>query len=82
VGYALSMMNDLLPTLEETATPDILAEIEHKEWLRDEERRERWAELEARLGPLLTPREWNSHQSDFNYWLDHREEFGGHPEGR
>ena len=91
------MMNDLLPTFEETATPDILAEVEHREWLRDEERREerreaeiveftalagkafreeqRWADLESQHGPLFTPREWNDHQTDLNYYLDHREEF-------
>ena len=28
------MMNDMMPTIEETATPDILAQIEHEEWQR------------------------------------------------
>ena len=29
------MMNDMMPTIEETITPDIAAQIEHEEWQRD-----------------------------------------------
>ncbi len=49
------MMNDMMPTIEETITPDIEAQLEHEEWERGErerEKRERWDALEAQHGPL------------------------------
>jgi len=52
------MMNDVMPTIEETATPDILAQIEHEEWERGNEQRERWEAIEAQRGPLQTATEW------------------------
>ena len=51
------MMNDMMPTIEETITPDILAQIEHEEWERGNEERERWEALEAFHGPFLKPDE-------------------------
>ena len=51
------MMNDMMPTTEETITPDILAQIEHEEWERGNEERERWEALEAIHGPFLKPDE-------------------------
>jgi hypothetical protein len=51
------MMNDMMPTIEEIATPDILAQIEHEEWERGNEERERWEALEAIHGPFLKPDE-------------------------
>ena len=51
------MMNDMMPTIEETITPDIAAEIEHREWERGNEERERWEALEAIHGPFLKPDE-------------------------
>ena len=51
------MMNDMMPTIEETITPDILAQIEHEEWERGNEERERWEALEAIHGPFLKPDE-------------------------
>jgi len=51
------MMNDMMPTIEEAATPDILAQIEHEEWERGNEERERWEALEAIHGPFLKPDE-------------------------
>ena len=55
------MMNDMMPTIEEIATPDILAQIEHEEWERGNEERERWEAVEAAHGPLLTAAEWEQH---------------------
>ena len=44
----------MMPTIEETITPDIQAQLEHEEWERDCEERERWDNLEAVHGPLST----------------------------
>ena len=52
------MMNDMMPTIDEAATPDILAQIEHEEWERGNEQRERWEAIEAEHGQLLTITEW------------------------
>jgi len=75
------MMNDMMPTIEETATPDILAQIEHEEWLRvlnTWAARERWeaaeAMHEAKHGrPLLTAAEWEQHTADMNRAIDERD---------
>ena len=63
------MMNDMLPTIDEAATPDILAQIEHEEWERGNEERERWEAVEARHGPLVTAAEWKQHTVDIDAWL-------------
>ena len=57
-------MNDMMPTIEETATPDILAQIEHEEWERGNEERERWEALEAEHGPLLTKADLENFHKD------------------
>ena len=72
------MMNDMMPTIEETATPDILAQIEHEEWERGNEERERWeaveAAHEAKHGrPLFTSTEWEQHTADMNQFMDERD---------
>jgi hypothetical protein len=67
--YIIPMMNDNI-TIEETATPDILAQIEHQEWERGNEERERWAEVEALHGPLMTAADWAQHTIDLNAWFD------------
>ena len=69
------MMNDMMPTIEETVTAADLAQIEHEEWERGNEERERWAALEAaheaKHGmPLLTAAEWKQHTTDENAWFD------------
>jgi hypothetical protein len=67
------MMNDMMPTIEEAATPDILAQIEHEEWLRvlnTWAARERWEAAEALHGPLLTKTEWEQHTVAMNDWFD------------
>ena len=64
------MMNDMMPTIEEIATPDILAQIEHEDWERGNEERERWEAVEATHGPLLTAAEWEQHTIDQNAWFD------------
>ena len=49
------MMTDMMPTIEEAMTPDIQAQLEHEEWERGNEERERqehWDALEAQHGPL------------------------------
>jgi len=48
------MMNDMMPTIEETITPDITAQLEFAEWQRQEEEGERWKALEAIHGPLAS----------------------------
>ena len=68
------MMNDMMPTIEEIATAADLAQIEHEEWERGNEERERWAALEAAHeakhgGPLLTAAEWEQHTIDQNAWF-------------
>ena len=60
------MMNDMMPTIEEIATPDIAAEIEHREWERGNEERERWEAVEATHGPLLTKVELNGYRKDMD----------------
>ena len=57
------MMNDSI-TIEETITPDIAAEIEHREWERGNEQRERWEAIEAIHGPLLTKAELDAYHKD------------------
>ena len=56
--YILNMMNDMMPTIEETITPDIQAQLEHEEWSRDQERRERWDAIEAQHGQLFDSMVW------------------------
>jgi len=58
------MMNDMMPTIEETATAADLAQIEHEEWERGNEQRERWEAIEAVHGPLLTKTELNDFHKD------------------
>ena len=60
------MMNDMMPTIEETATAADLAQIEHEDWLRECEREERWEAIEATHGPLLTAAEWKQHTIDMD----------------
>ena len=64
------MMNDMMPTIEEAATPDILAQIEHEEWERGNEERERWEAVEVLYGPLMTAVEWAQHQDAMNDHID------------
>ena len=52
------MMNDMMPTIEETITPDIAAQLEHEEWERGNEERERWDAVEATHGPLFDSMVW------------------------
>ena len=46
------IMNDMMPTIEETLTPDVDAQLEHERGERERERAEIWAALEAQHGPL------------------------------
>jgi len=71
--YLIYMMNDMMPTIEETATAADLAQIEHEEWervLMVWQARERWEAVEAQHGPLLTKTEWEQHTADMNAWFD------------
>ncbi len=52
------MMNDMMPSVEETITPDTQAQLEHEEWQRECEHEERWAALEAQHGKLYGPLWW------------------------
>jgi hypothetical protein len=75
------MMNDMMPTIEETATAADLAQIEHEEWLRvlnTWAARERWeaveAAHEAKHGrPLFTSTEWEQHTADMNQFMAERD---------
>ena len=58
------MMNDMMPTIEETATAADLAQIEHEDWERGNEQRERWEAVEASHGPLLTKTELDAYHKD------------------
>jgi hypothetical protein len=58
------MMNDMMPTIEEAATSADLAQIEHQEWERGNEERERWEALEADHGPLLTKLDLENYHKD------------------
>ena len=61
------MMNDMMPTIEETITPDIAAQIEHEEWQRvllKWQERERWEAFEAIHGPLLTKADLEAFHAD------------------
>jgi len=79
--FNFHMMNDMMPTIEETATAADLAQIEHEEWLRvlnTWAERERWeaaeAMHEAKHGrPLLTAAEWEQHTADMNRAIDERD---------
>ncbi len=60
----LTMMNDMMPTIEETASAADLAQIEHEEWERGNEERERWGSTEAVHGPLLTKADLDAFHAD------------------
>ena len=45
------MMNDMMPTIEETIDMNDIAQHEHEQWLRECEREERWEAIEAIHGP-------------------------------
>ena len=68
--YILNMMNDMMPTIEETITPDIQAQLEHEEWTREQETQDRWADLVAVHGPLMTDAEWKQYKSEYEGYLD------------
>tara|TARA_R100001086_G_scaffold153100_1_gene81534 strand:+ start:5951 stop:6190 length:240 start_codon:yes stop_codon:yes gene_type:complete len=66
-------MNDMMPTIEETATPADLAQIEHQKWERDNEEHKRWEAIEAIYNegePLFTQREWSQHCVHYNEYVD------------
>ena len=72
------MMNDMMPTIEETIDMNDIAQHEHEQWLRECEREERWAALEAAHeakhgGPLLTAAEWEQHTADMNQFMAERD---------
>ena len=66
------MMNDMMPTIEETIDLNDIAQHEHEQWLRQSEREERWEAMEAIHGPLFTPREWAEHCADYDSYLESR----------
>ena len=73
VCYIITMMSDMMPTIEETITPDIEAQIEHEEWERGQKlllEGESWATLIATNGPLMTDAEWKQHKSEYEGYLD------------
>jgi hypothetical protein len=72
------MMNDMMPTIAETIDLNDIAQHEHEQWLRQSEREERWAALEAwheaKHGrPLFTSTEWEQHTADMNRAIDERD---------
>ena len=67
------MMNDMMPTIEETITPDVEAQIEHEEYERGQQlllEGESWATLVATHGPLMTDAEWKQYKSEYEGYLD------------
>ena len=61
------MMNDMMPTIQETIDLNDIAQHEHEEWQRmllKWERRERWEAAEALHGPLLTKAELDAYHKD------------------
>ena len=58
------MMNDMMPTIEETVSLNDIAHWEHEQWLRVCERDERWEALEAIHGPLLTKADLDAFHAD------------------
>ena len=64
------MMNDMMPTIEETIDMNDIAHWEHEQWLRESEREERWEAVEATHGPLLTAADWKRHTIDLDAWFD------------
>ena len=60
------MMNDMMPTIEETTDMNDIAQHEHEQWLRECEREERWEAVEASHGPLLIAAEWKQHTIDMD----------------
>ena len=64
------MMNDMMPTIEETISADIEAQMEHEEWTREQETQDRWANLVAVHGPLMTDVEWQKYLTEYGEYLD------------
>ena len=64
------MMNDMMPTIEETISADIEAQLEHEEWTRGQETQDRWANLVAIHGPLMTDTEWQDYLATYGEYLD------------
>ena len=60
----LTMMNDMMPTIEETVSLNDIAQWEHEQWLRVCEREDRWEALEAIHGPLLTKADLDAYHTD------------------
>ena len=60
----LTMMNDMMPTIEETIDMNDIAQHEHEQWLRECEREEHWEAIEATHGPLLTKTELDAYHKD------------------
>ena len=58
------MMNDMMPTIEETTDLNDIAQHEHEQWLRECEREERWEAAEAIHGPLLTKADLDAFHAD------------------
>ena len=67
--HNMLMLNQTMPTVEETISPNDIAQWEHEQWLRAAEGEDRWAEVEAAHGPLMARNEWQKHCSDLNAWF-------------
>ena len=66
-------MNDMMPTIEETITPDIQAQLEHEEHELGQQlllEQESWAYLVAIHVPLMSDSEWKQYKSDYECYLD------------
>ncbi len=63
MSYIIPMMNDDLMDMirvscDECVCADDIARIEHEEWERGSEERDRWAAVEATHGPLFDSMTW------------------------
>jgi hypothetical protein len=65
------MMNDMIQIgCEETITAADEAQMEHQRGEREGEERERWADLAAVHGPLMTDAEWRRYVVEYGDYLN------------
>lgn len=67
--YSIPMMNEMMPTVEETLTAATEAQLEFEREEREREDAERWECEEANHGPLFTITDWSEHCADYEHWL-------------
>ena len=70
MGYIIPMMNDMTHIgCEEMITAADEAQMEHERGEREREERERWADVVAIHGPLMTDAEWQQYVREYGDYL-------------